>query len=147
MTIEPTAALTVCIRPHRPHMPARSPADYAANVLARFGTLDPRELARRENAGMRASMNITPMARMQPTGSSTVSQAIRAKLREAAHRRGLRSMEVVLAAMTGPVARPELQAITGLPPSTIQRALNRALSEDMVTRHKSRGVVIWERRT
>lgn len=145
MPIEPHHAATVTARPMLPRLIPATEEQYRANIFAHFGHppagMDLAQwLARMENRAMRAAIGTSA-----PVGSHTVSDEMRAKLREASHQRGIRTMQEVLAALTEPMTREDLMSVTGMHATTVQSALNRALDQDLVRKTKAKTFVIWER--
>lgn len=124
---------------------------YAQNVARRFRIPDLEspagraKLARIENQAMRKFMGLSNMARAQDT-VTTLSEAAHEKLTQLGTERGSETIAVILDAMDQPMPARELSARTGIPISTVKKALGRALDNGLIAKAAFTGAAMWEKR-
>jgi Fic family protein len=120
-------------------------AEYIANVRARFGDLPSfDELAKLESMAYRANLNQSPMARAQhPEQQARAKAAIQRRITKRAEA----NLQAVLASLTKEATLADIVRATGLPKTTAQKVLARALDDGLVTWAVWKGCAIWERNT
>jgi hypothetical protein len=117
------------------NLPNRTPADYVADMVRRFGYLPSlAALARLESREMRARAGNYRM-----TDAATVRAEFEANPARMA----------MLAAMTEPMTQREIAAKTGMHKSSVQQAVDRGVRAGLIRKHSmnEQHVSIWERAT
>jgi hypothetical protein len=117
------------------NLPNRTPADYEADLVRRFGHLPSlAALARLESREMRARAGHYRM-----TDTATVRAQFEANPARMA----------MLAAMSEPMTQREIAAKTGMHKSSVQQAVDRGVRAGLIRKHSTTDyrVIVWERAT